>query len=161
MTDQPTTHDRHAVLATAVFGAVLLLAAVLVIVDALRLPDTSAAIGPATVPMPIGALLGVTGAALLVRARARLRTATTSDSASRAGAIRVLGLVLALVVFALLLPVLGYVLTSAALFAAAALLLGAPRPVHAIAWGWALAAIVFLIFDRLIGLSLPTGPWGF
>ena len=27
--------------------------------------------------------------------------------------------------------------------------------------GWTLAAVVFLVFDVLIGLSLPTGPWGF
>lgn len=51
--------------------------------------------------------------------------------------------------------------TSAALFTAAAVLLGAPRFGRTVAYGWALAAIVFLVFDRLIGLSLPTGPWGF
>ena len=27
-------------------------------------------------------------------------------------------------------------------------------------FAWALA-VVFLVFDRLIGLTLPTGPWGF
>jgi putative tricarboxylic transport membrane protein len=30
-----------------------------------------------------------------------------------------------------------------------------------VAYGWALAATVFLVFDRLIGLTLPAGPWGF
>lgn len=72
-----------------------------------------------------------------------------------------LALVAALVGFALLLPLLGYVVTSTGLFVAAALLLGAPRGWPVVAYGWALAAIVFLVFDRLIGLTLPTGPWGF
>ena len=72
-----------------------------------------------------------------------------------------LGLVAALLLFALLLPLLGYVVSSAALFVAAALLLGAPRGWKVVAYGWTLAAVVFLIFDRLIGLTLPTGPWGF
>ncbi|WP_345713715.1 tripartite tricarboxylate transporter TctB family protein, partial [Kineococcus glutinatus] len=66
-----------------------------------------------------------------------------------------------LVAFALLLQPLGYVLTSALLFAGAALLLGADSPRRALCYGWTLAALVFCVFDRLIGLSLPTGPWGF
>jgi putative tricarboxylic transport membrane protein len=70
-------------------------------------------------------------------------------------------MVAALVAFALLLPVLGFVVTSTALFVAAAILLGSPHFWPTVAYGWALSAIVFLLFDRLIGLSLPTGPWGF
>lgn len=153
--------DRHTVLATAAFGGVLLLAAVLVIVDAARLPETSAVVGPAAVPLPVGVLLGVVGAGLIVQARLRLATAAPGPAWQRGAVARVLGLVAVLVAFALLLPVLGYVLTSAGLFTAAAMLLGAPNPARTAAWGWALAAIVFLVFDRLIGLSLPTGPWGF
>jgi putative tricarboxylic transport membrane protein len=70
-------------------------------------------------------------------------------------------MVVALVVFAFLLPVVGFVVTSTVLFVAAAMLLGAPELWRTVAFGWALSAIVFLVFDRLIGLSLPTGPWGF
>jgi putative tricarboxylic transport membrane protein len=157
--------DRHTMLATAAFGALMLVAAVLVIVDALRLPAMSAVVGPAAVPLPIGVLLGVVGAGLLVEARAKAGRATTNGTAGRAwqprAGLRVLGLVAALVGFAVLLPVLGYVVTSTGLFVAAALLLGAPRDWRVFAWGWALAAVVFLIFDRLIGLTLPAGPWGF
>jgi putative tricarboxylic transport membrane protein len=153
--------DRHTVLATAVFGAVMLLAAVLVIVDAARLPDTSAVVGPAAVPLPVGVALGVVGAGLLVDSRRKLTRAEAGRPWQPRAALRVLGLVAALVGFALLLPVLGYVVTATALFVAAALLLDAPRDWRVLAWGWALAAVVFLVFDRLIGLTLPTGPWGF
>jgi putative tricarboxylic transport membrane protein len=153
--------DRHSVLAAGAFGAVMLLAAVLVVVDAVRLPETSEAVGPAAVPLPVGVLLGVVGAALLVQARVRLGQAVEGPAWQPRAGLRLLGMVAAIVAFAVLLPVLGYVLTSAGLFTAAALLLGAPRHWHTPAYGWALAAIVFLVFDRIIGLTLPSGPWGF
>jgi putative tricarboxylic transport membrane protein len=153
--------DRQSVLASGAFGAVMLVAAVLVIVDAARLPETSEAVGPAAVPLPVGVLLGVVGAALLVQARVHLRDAVQGTAWQPGARLRVLGMVVAIVAFAVLLPWLGYVVTSTALFTAAALLLGAPRSWRTVAYGWALAAIVFLVFDRLIGLSLPAGPWGF
>ena len=161
MSEQTTPVDRGTVLATAVFGALMLVAAVLVIVDAVRLPDTGAVVGPAAVPLPVGVLLGVVGAGLLVDARAKLRRATPGEPWQPRSGLRVLGLVVALVAFALLLPVLGYVVCATGLFVAAAFLLGAPRDWRVPVWGWALAAVVFLVFDRLIGLTLPTGPWGF
>jgi putative tricarboxylic transport membrane protein len=153
--------DRRTVLAAAVLGGLLLLAAVLVIVDAVRLPATSAVVGPAAVPLPVGVALGVVGALLLVDARRKLPRAGACEPWQPRGGLRVLGLVAALVGFALLLPLLGYVVTSTALFVAAALLLGAPRDWRVPVWGWALSAVVFLVFDRLIGLTLPAGPWGF
>jgi putative tricarboxylic transport membrane protein len=153
--------DRHTVLATAAFGGLLLIAALLVIVDAVRLPATSAVVGPAAVPLPVGVALGVVGVLLLGDARRKLARAGDSQPWQPQAGLRVLGLVVALVGFALLLPLLGYVVTSTALFAAAALLLGAPRDWRVLAWGWALSAVVFLVFDRLIGLTLPAGPWGF
>jgi putative tricarboxylic transport membrane protein len=153
--------DRRTVFASAAFGAVLLVGAVLVIVDALRLPETNAAVGPAAVPIPVGVLLGVVGVALLFQARSQLGTAVQGKAWPPKAGLRLLGMVIALVVFALLLPVLGFVVTSTALFVAAAILLGAPHFWRTVAYGWALSAIVFLLFDRLIGLTLPTGPWGF
>jgi putative tricarboxylic transport membrane protein len=153
--------DRPTVLATAGFGALLVLAAVLVIVDAVRLPATSAVVGPAAVPLPVGVALGVVGAGLLVDARRKLPRAGAGHPWQPRAGLRVLGLVAALVGFALLLPLLGYVVTATALFVVAALLLDAPRDWRVLAWGWALSAVVFLVFDRLIGLTLPAGPWGF
>jgi putative tricarboxylic transport membrane protein len=163
MTEQVrrTGPDRHTVLASAAFGGLMVLGGVLVIVDAVRLPTTSAVIGPAAVPLPVGMLLGAVGAGLLVDARRKLGTAPSGAPwQSRAG-LRVLGLVATLIAFALLLPVLGYVVSATGLFVVAALLLDAPRDWRVLAYGWALAALVFLVFDRLIGLTLPTGPWGF
>ena len=153
--------DRHTVLATAVFGGLMLLAAILVVIDALNLPQTSAVVGPAAVPLPVGVLTGLVGAGLLVSAVRALPTAPTGHAWQRSAGLRVLVLTVALVAFAVLLPLLGWVVSAAALFVTAALLLGAPRDWRVAAYGWALAAVVFLVFDRLIGLTLPTGPWGF
>lgn len=160
-TPAPGAVHRTTVLASGAFGALMMLTSVLVIVDAVRLPDTTAVVGPAVVPLPVGVLLGGVGAGLLVDSWTKLREAIPGPPwQSRAG-LRVLALVVALILFALLLPLLGYVVAATALFVAAALLLGAPRGWRVVAYGWALAATVFLVFDRLIGLTLPAGPWGF
>ncbi|MBB5906632.1 tripartite tricarboxylate transporter TctB family protein [Actinoalloteichus hymeniacidonis] len=157
----PSGSDRRTVLATGAFGALMVLAAALVIIDAIRLPETNAVVGPAVVPLPIGILLGLVGAILLGQSVLRLRTAPAGVQWQPKALLRLAGMVTALVAFAVLLPFLGYVVTSAGLFVAAAMLLGATHLGRMIAYGWALAAIVFLVFDRLIGLTLPTGPWGF
>lgn len=153
--------DRRTALASGLLGGLLLVAAILVIVDAVRLPDTGAVMGPAAVPLPVGVLLGAVGAVMLLRAPAEFRRTVPGVPAQSGAALRVALLTATLVGFAVLLPILGYVLCSAALFAAAAWLLGGARGWRVPALGWALAAIVFIVFDRLIGLTLPAGPWGF
>ena len=135
--------DRHTVLASAAFGALMLVAAVLVIADAAALPDTGAVVGPAAVPLPVGVLLGLLGCGLLVRSSIALRTAVPGRPwqprawlAGRSGWSR------RCLLFALSCsPLLGYVVSSAALFVAAALLLGAPRGWKVVAYGWTLAAV--------------------
>lgn len=151
--------DRRTSLATGLFGALMLFAAVVLVVDAMRLPGQGSAMGPGVMPVIVAALLGAVGIGLLVQTAIRLPRSARDE---RTGAWwRVVALVAVLLAFAALLPVVGYVLAATGLFVAAALLLGAPRRWVVLAYGWALAAAVFLVFDRLIGLSLPSGPWGF
>ena len=164
VTEDAAAPDRRAAISTLVLGLLMVAGGVLVVLDALSLPDTSAVVGPAAVPLPVGVLLAAIGAVLAVRALpgARSRTDAADDrQAARPGWTKVAVLAAAVVAFAVLLPLLGYVVCATALFTAAALLLGAPRDWRVPAYGWALAAIVFLVFDRLIGLTLPGGPWGF
>ena len=140
----------------------MLVAAVLVIVDAVRLPETSEAVGPAAVPLPVGVLLGVVGAALLVQARAQLRDRVARNDVAAAGRTAVArddrraGGVRGAAAGAGLRGDLGSAVRGRRDVAWGAEVFGST-----VAYGWALAAIVFLVFDRLIGLSLPTGPWGF
>ena len=143
--------------ASGLLGLVMVVAAVVVLVDAARLRDSDEALGPAAAPTLLGVLLGLIGGALAFQSRHFLRTPEIRPA--RLGRLAVL--VAALVAFAVLLPLMGFVVCAAGLFTVAALLLGAPRPARVAAYGWTLAVVVFLIFDVLIGLSLPTGPWGF
>ncbi len=78
-------------------------------------------------PLPVGVLLGVVGAGLLIRRARTWVRRFAGRHGSRGRGLRLLAMVAALVAFAVLLPLLGYVVTSTALFVAAALLLGAPQ----------------------------------
>jgi len=153
----PAEQERRTSFASGALGLIMIVAAVVVLADAAGLRGSDDALGPAAAPLLIGVLLGLLGVALAVQARHVLcRPGVRAGRLWRLGA-----MVLILIAFALLLPVLGYVVSSAGLFTGAALLLGAPHPARVVAYGWTLAAVAFLVFDRLIGLSLPTGPWGF
>ncbi len=150
-------------LASAAFGALMLVAAVLVIVDAAALPDTGAVVGPAAVPLPVGVLLGLArhrpARALVDRAARRAYPGTPG---SRVRGLRVARAGRRAAAFALLLPLLGYVVSSAALFVgrrAAARRAARVDRSSPTAGPW--RPSVFLVFDRLIGLTLPAGPWGF
>jgi putative tricarboxylic transport membrane protein len=165
-------HDRSTLLASIGLGVLMTVAAVVVLVDAASLRDTNAAVGPAAMPTVVGVLLGIVGILVAARAWWDLRPARASGASAvnaapgdglppRDRLLRLAAMVGLLVAFAVLLPVLGYVVCAALLFTGAALLLGAPRPARVLAYGWTVAAIVFLVFDRLIGLALPVGPWGF
>ncbi|GAB3687624.1 tripartite tricarboxylate transporter TctB family protein [Saccharopolyspora tripterygii] len=151
--------DRRTAFATGAFGALMLLASVVLVVDAMGLPDQGSAMGPAVMPVVVAVLMAAVGIGLLVRSGIGLSGAEREEVSGARW--RVVGLAAVLLAFAVLLPVIGYVVAATGLFVAAALLLGAPRRWVVLAYGWALAAAVFLVFDRLIGLSLPSGPWGF
>lgn len=157
---EPGSERRTAVASTAL-GALMVVAAVVVLVDAASLSDTEATVGPAAAPTLVGVLLGVVGAVLAARSVRDLKAAVAGPGLPPGRLLRLAAMVGLLLVFAVVLPFLGYVVPSAALFTGAALLLGAPSAWRALAYGWTLAALVFLVFDRLIGLTLPTGPWGF
>lgn len=154
-------HDRSTLLASAALGGVMLVGAVVVLVDAASLRPSDEVVGPAAAPTAVGVLLGVLGALLVLSAVRHLRTATARQELPHRRLLRLAAMVALLVAFALLLPIIGYVVASALLFTGAALLLGAPHPARTAAYGWTLAGVVFLLFDRLIGLALPAGPWGF
>ena len=154
-------NDRSTLLATAALGLVMMIGCVVVLVDAASLRPSDEFVGPAAAPTVVGVLLGLLGALLVLQAGRSLRAGTAPQEIPHRRLFRLAAMVAVLVAFAFLLPYVGYVVASALLFTGAALLLGAPHPVRTLAYGWALAGIVFLLFDRLIGLALPTGPWGF
>jgi putative tricarboxylic transport membrane protein len=153
--------DERTAPATMALGALLLVMGLLAVVDAWRLPDSDDTVGPAAAPMLVGVLLLVVGGGLLVQGRRHMGAWEYSDHPTRSQLLRLLAVLGALLVFALLVPFAGYVVSSTFLFASTAILLGSPHRLRAVAYGWIVAAAVFLVFDEMIGLTLSAGPWGF
>ena len=153
--------DRTTALATMVFGAVLLVLSVVVLVTAVRLDNGGNAVGPATVPYVVGSALLLVGVLTVVRGRRDMGVWEVSDHTTSQDWKRLGLLVAGLVVFALIVPFVGYVVAATLLYGVTASVLGAPRPVEMFAVGFSVAAVVWLLFDVAIGISLPAGPWGF
>lgn len=150
--------------ATTLVGVIMVVAAASVLVDASRLPSASDPLGPAAFPLGIGVLLGLIGLALAI---ANHRYALVWLRVRRGGVVRrgnglrtalMLG---ALLVFAAVLPSLGFFVPAVLLYVCVAMLLEAPRGWHLPITGILLAGVIVLLFDRVIGLTLPAGPWGF
>jgi putative tricarboxylic transport membrane protein len=151
--------QRREALATMVLGGVLVLIGLVVLVQASRLGDSRQVIDAGTLPWVVGGLLFLVGVALALRGRQELAGAAADTTAQDW---RRLGLMLAtLVVFAVIVSFLGYVVSATLLFGVTAIVLGTPYRLRAFAYGFIVAALVFLAFDVGIGISLPAGPWGF
>jgi putative tricarboxylic transport membrane protein len=160
-------------LPAVILGTVAVVLGCVCIVDAARIdaPAGQSFVGPAAFPVGVGILLILVGGALTgtsaigwLRARRAGRRQTREDSGRRVAAhaaVRVGGLLALLLAYAALFPRLSYVLNTAALFIAAALLFGSGHRLTTIGIGIALAAVVFVAFTRGIGVSLPAGPLGF
>jgi putative tricarboxylic transport membrane protein len=118
-------------------------------------------VGPAVMPLIVGAGLVLVGVLLLARTWVRPDTdmLTLAAEAERTTdwmtTVRLGGLLL---VYALLLGPLGYVIATAALVPAGAWTLGSRRLIRDVAIGIALALIVYFAFTQFLGVRLPTGP---
>ncbi len=157
--------DRTTALATLVLGAVLVAVALATLTQATRLDNNGNAVGPATAPWVVGTLMLVVSVLMALRGRRELAAAraehTPGHQTSPQDWKRLAVLLVALVVFAAVNPFLGYVVSATLLFGVTAVVLGAPSRPKAFAYGFIVAATVFLLFDGLIGITLPAAVWGF
>ena len=157
--------NRTTALATLVLGGILIVVAIATLTQAASLSNNGNAVGPATAPWVIGSLMLIVSASLILRGRSELAAAkaehTPGHQTSPQDWKRLGLLLLALVVFAAVNPFLGYVVSATLLFGIIAISLGAPNKAKACAYGFIVASIVFLLFDVLIGITLPAGVWGF
>jgi len=148
--------------ATTVIGILLVVTSIVVFVDAGRLKPTNEPLGPGAFPLIIAILLGVVGVALtLLNFRSALVLARNLRRGGTPQLVRVLILLGSIVLYAIILPVVGFTVASAALFTVSARLLGSPHRWRLPLYGIVIAGLITLLFDRLIGLTLPAGPWGF
>ena len=156
--------DRTTALATLVLGGIVVLFGIATVTQASRLSNNGNSVGPATAPWVIGTLLLVVGVLMALRGRRELEDVTSPKPGHQTSPQdwKRLGILLAaLLAFALVNPFLGYVASATLLFGLTAIVLGAPNRAKAFAYGFIVAGTVFLIFDVIIGISLPAGIWGF
>ena len=156
--------DRTTALATLVLGAVVIVFGIATVTQATRLSNNGNAVGPATAPWVVSTLLLLVGVLMALRGRRELAAATPESPGHQTSPQdwQRLGILLvALLVFAVVNPFLGYVVAATLLFGLTAIVLGAPDRGKAFAYGFVVAGAVFLIFDVVIGITLPAGIWGF
>jgi putative tricarboxylic transport membrane protein len=160
------TPTRTAGRAELVVAALVAAVGVVVLVDALRIavPATSNAVGPRFVPVVVGTLLVVVGGWLAVDV---LRGGTGEPDAGedvdlgRPSDWRTLALLTAAFgVHILLIRPAGWPVAGAVLFWGTAAALGSRAWLRDGAVSVALAVLVYLVFARGLGVSLPAGPFG-
>ena len=146
-----------------VFAALLLALGVFILADTgnIRVPATANAVGPRFFPYAIGAFLVLVALALLVQIwRGDVATPEGGedvDASRDTDWITVATLLAVFLANIALIETAGFVVATAVLFFGAAWTLGARRPVRDVAVAVMLAIVVYLGFDRLLGVSLPGG----
>ncbi|MPZ79734.1 MAG: hypothetical protein GEV28_04780 [Actinophytocola sp.] len=152
-------------------GIVLLAFGIWVIVESRNISYTNLIgndpLTPATVPTALGVLLSVLSIGLIVRSLVwRPTTVSTEDSSDpvaeavpRGRAAQVVLAIVVCVGYAVLLPRLGFVITTPLLVAALiAVAVGRERPVVTALIAIMLPAACYLLFIEALGLDLPVWP---
>lgn len=171
--DAPPPHDARAAserpgvvteVSTCIVGLVMVVLGIAVFVNARGLRAVNEPLGPGFFPIVVAVGLVLVGAWLVVSARGYLVTAFRSVGDWTLDVRRIGGIAVVLVTIvlaAVLLPIVGFWLVATIIYTISAVILQAPLSWRVPAIGAILAGLIVLVFDRLIELSLPAGPWGF
>lgn len=132
-----------------------------------RIPESllEDSVGARGVPLAFGWTMAAVGAILCLRGLVRGRTdaAPTSTGRDFAAALRphaqALGLLAILVAYVVVVPYAGYIPSTALLIGTAAWFSGAERSRYLVIAAIAGAVALWLMFDPLLGISLPAGSW--
>ena len=138
-------------------GAGVIVAATLAVVVAGRFPSAGGAVpGPAVFPIGMAVLWGLSGVALVVSGA---RGKGTAAPASRAGG-RPWALMALALAYAVVMPWLGFISSSALFVGLALRTLGYGHGWRAAAIGLAAGFLVYLIFGVVMNVPLPEGLLG-
>ena len=153
----PRLGETLLALAVVVFGLLIIWQTTLI-----RLTPAYSKVGPRVIPYIIGAGLVLVGIWLAIEARTGRGVTGSSDSEDADLTLptdwRTVGsLALALLAYLLLIEWAGFIIASAVLFVWAAIAMGSRRYARDIVIGIVLATVLFLIFNRGLGLDLPAG----
>jgi putative tricarboxylic transport membrane protein len=136
--------------------------AVIVLVSAFRIPEGGGyqAVGPRAFPLLVGCGLGIVAAIGVVQAFMPSRTGSALEADDAAGPIQwrpTLVLLVALAGYAALLVPVGYWQSTTVFFVVCARVLGSRRLVRDAVIALALALATYVLFDRVLGITLPPG----
>lgn len=147
-----------------VFAGLVVALGVYALLDAgtINVPLTAGALGPRAMPYIVGALLVLSGGAVLV-ALATGRRGSADDSEDvdpdvRTDWLTVALLVAVVIVHIFLIRPVGWPVAATVLFAGVAIVLGARPRWRAVAVGLVLALLVQVAMAGGLGISLPAGP---
>lgn len=138
-----------------IFGGLGLLLAVFYIwaASTIELSFISDPVGPKAFPYIIGGLFALSSLAILLRPDAPPEWPSLTQLAEIAAGLAVM------VAYVYLLPVLGFLVTTAVASAYLSWRLGA-SPLAAVLAGLATSGGIYVVFHLVLGLGLATGPWG-
>lgn len=138
-----------------IFGGIGLLLAAFYIwaASTIELSFISDPVGPKSFPYIIGGLFALASLAILLRPDAPPEWPSLTQLAEICAGLAVM------VAYVYLLPVLGFLVTTAVASAYLSWRLGA-APLAAILAGLATSGGIYVVFHLVLGLSLATGPWG-
>ena len=111
----------------------------------------SDAVGAGGVPKAVAVLLALLSLAIAARALAQ----RTGDTAVRKNHLRALGIAVLGFAYVAAAPLVGFFASIALLTGAAALYYGAPRSARPLAFALGRAALLWLVFGRVLGIALP------
>lgn len=128
----------------------------------IRLTPAYSKVGPRVIPYIVGAGLVLLGAWLAYQALTGRVAAGSTDSEDADPTLptdwRTVGLLaLALLAYLFLIEPAGFIIASATLFVGAAFAMGSRRLARDIVIGVVMATLLFVVFNRGLGLSLPAG----
>ena len=128
----------------------------------IRLTPAYSKVGPRVIPYIVGAGLVLLGAWLAYEAFTGRAATGSADSEDADPTLptdwRTVGLLtLALIAYLLLIERAGFIIASATLFVGAAFAMGSRRLARDVAIGVVLATVLYIVFDRGLGLDLPAG----
>ena len=110
-------------------------------------------LGPRPFPMLVGACLSASGAVLLIK------PGMEPNWPSLARLLELLFAVTVMLGYAIVMPEIGFVIATTIATSMLSWRMGA-RPLSAIGAGLTVAISIFVIFNKVLGLSLAIGPWG-
>lgn len=150
--------QRSGDMASGLFLVLLGLVVVLAAFQIKGAPDVR--MQPRTLPLVLGCIVGMAGAALAFRAWRYHGPARVVPWPDRAGILRVGVTLASLVFFLFLVEPLGMPLGSSLLVGFLVWYLGGYRPIFAGLLGLATGVLIYVVFIRLLQLSFPIGPLG-